>query len=67
MDCLYYNTKLIINGLGWDSKPLKEKSVNTYNKINVKSALMSIYDNLLANDVIAQKDMDLLHKWSLYF
>ena len=34
---------------------------------NVKSALMSIYDNLLANDVIAQKDIDLLHKWSSYF
>jgi FkbM family methyltransferase len=69
MDCLYYNTKLIINDVVWDSKPLKEVSVNTSDddKLNVKSALMSIYDNLLANDVIAQKDMDLLHKWSSYF
>lgn len=36
-------------------------------KLNVKSALMSIYDNLLANDVITQKDIDILHKWSSYF
>ena len=69
MDCLYYNTKLIINDLVWDSKPLKEILANTSDddKLNVKSSLMSIYDNLLANDVIAQKDIDLLHKWSSYF
>jgi FkbM family methyltransferase len=68
MDCLYYNTKLIINDLGWDSKPLREKSANTSDdKFNVKSALMTIYDNLLANNVIAQNDIDLLDKWSSYF
>jgi FkbM family methyltransferase len=69
MDCLYYNTKLIINDLVWDSKPLKEILANTSDddKLNVKSALMSIYDNLLANNVIAQNDIDLLDKWNSYF
>lgn len=50
----------IENQVNWDSNTAD-------NKLNVKSALMTIYDNLLANDVIAQKDIDLLHKWSSYF
>ena len=68
MDCLYYNTDLIKNfDLNWDKKNFKEILINTENKYNIKSMLLSIYDNLLVNNVITQKDIDILNKWNTYF
>ena len=40
--------------------------VNT-NITSVKQLLLLIYNNLLVNNVIAQKDIDILHKWNSYF
>ena len=65
-DCLYYNTTLIKdNDLNWDKKYFKE--VNPQNKCNIKDNLLSIYNNLLINDVITKKDIDILNKWNTYF
>jgi FkbM family methyltransferase len=66
-DCLYYNTDLIKDfDLNWDKKDLKEVSIKTENK-HIKSMLTSIYNNLLVNHVITQKDTDILNKWNTYF
>ena len=69
MDCLYYNTNLIKNfDLDWEKKVLKEVSVYTENNnLKVKDNLISIYNNLLVNNVIKQKDIDILNKWISYF
>ena len=37
------------------------------NIISIKEMLFLIYNNLLVNNVIAQKDIDILHKWNSYF
>jgi FkbM family methyltransferase len=67
-DCLFYNTNLIKNiDLNWDNKNFKEIIVKTENNSNVKSNLLSIYNNLLSNNVITQKDVDILDKWITYF
>jgi hypothetical protein len=39
----------------------------TENATSLKETMLVIYNNLLANDVITQKDIDILHKWSSYF
>ena len=36
-------------------------------KQDIKSILLSIYNNLLVNNVITQKDIDILNKWNTYF
>jgi len=37
------------------------------NITSVKELLFLIYNNLLVNNVIAQKDIDILNKWKTYF
>lgn len=37
------------------------------NITSVKELLVLIYNNLLVNNVIAQKDIDILNKWNTYF
>ncbi len=67
----------IVN-LNWDKKVLKEVLITTENISNdvksndvksndVKCNLLSIYNNLLVNNVITQKDIDILNKWITYF
>jgi len=34
---------------------------------SVKELLFIIYNNLLVNNIISQKDIDILHKWNNYF
>ena len=53
--------------LNWNKNNFKEILVNSKNKINVKFILLSIYNNLLCNNVITQKDIDILNKWITYF
>jgi hypothetical protein len=46
----------------------KLKVVNPTNiKPDIKPILLSIYNNLLVNNVITQKDIDILNKWNTYF
>lgn len=40
---------------------------NTENIQSVKELLFVIYNNLLVNNVIRQKDIDILNKWADYF
>ena len=40
---------------------------NIENITSVKQLLFLIYNNLLVNNVIIQKDIDILNKWSTYF
>jgi len=40
---------------------------NTENITSVKELLLKIYDNLLNNNVISQKDIDILIEWNTYF
>ncbi len=40
---------------------------NVVNTNSVKELLFSIYNNLLVNNVITQKDIDILNKWCSYF
>ena len=37
------------------------------NITSVKELLFLIYNNLLVNNVITQKDIDILNKWNTYF
>jgi len=37
------------------------------NTTSVKDLLLIIYHNLLVNNVIGQKDIDILNKWNSYF
>ena len=37
------------------------------NKTSVKEILLLIYNNLLLNGVITQKDIDILNRWIIYF
>jgi FkbM family methyltransferase len=68
MDCLYYNTNLIKNfDINWNKKDFKEIKEITGNKYNVQLMLISIYNNLLVNNVITEKDIDILNKWITYF
>ena len=69
MDCLYYNTHLIQNfDSNWDRKDFKEKLISEgYNKSELKYDLSNIYNNLLDNNVITQKDINILNKWITYF
>jgi hypothetical protein len=68
VDCLYYNTKLITNfDKNWDKSYLKPVQVKTESNSNLSSMLLSIYNNLLVNNVITQKDIDILNKWITYF
>jgi FkbM family methyltransferase len=68
LDCLYYNKNLITNfDFNWDKKNLKEILVKPENKCNVKSILLTIYNKLLVNNIIKQKDIDILNKWITYF
>ena len=65
--CLYFNTNLIKSfDSNWDHKIFKEKSV-CEDKFNVKDNLLSIYNNLLVNNIIKLQDMDVLNKWITYF
>jgi hypothetical protein len=48
----------------WDKKIFVEIYPK---KINVKDQLLIIYNNLLENKVITQKDIDILNKWMDYF
>jgi len=67
-DCLYYNKDLIKNfDLNWDKKIFKEVLIAAENKYSIKSMIISIYNNLLVNKVITQKDIDVLNKWNTYF
>jgi hypothetical protein len=68
-DCLYYNINLIQNfDFNWHKKNFKEVLINTENKSNeIKSLLLSIYNNLLVNNIITQKDINILNKWNNYF
>jgi hypothetical protein len=34
---------------------------------SIKDVLLLIYNNLLLNNVITQKDIDILNKWNTYF
>ena len=46
----------------------KLKVVNSTNiKPDIKPILLSIYNNLLVNNVITQKDINILNKWNTYF
>ena len=64
-DCLYYNTKIIKNiNLYWNKLEKKIKSVSS---IYQKELLVSIYKNLLDNNVIKQLDIQILNKWLEYF
>ena len=40
---------------------------NIENITSVKQLLFLIYNNLFVNDIITQKDIDILNKWSTYF
>ena len=40
---------------------------NTEKITSVKELLFLIYNNLLVNNVITQKDIDVLNKWNTYF
>ena len=40
---------------------------NIENITSVKQLLFLIYNNLLVNNVITQKDINILNKWSTYF
>lgn len=40
---------------------------NIQNITSVKELLFIIYDNLLVNNIITQKDVDILNKWMTYF
>ena len=40
---------------------------NTDGITSVKELLFIIYNNLLTNNVITQKDIDILHTWTIYF
>ena len=40
---------------------------NIENITSVKQLLFLIYNNLLVNNVITQKDIDILNKWGTYF
>jgi hypothetical protein len=53
-----------INDINWDKKVFKEIKENKY---NVSPILLSIYNNLLLNNVIKEKDIDILNKWITYF
>jgi len=44
-----------------------ENDIGNTNITSVKQLLLLIYNNLLVNNVIAQKDIDILHKWNSYF
>lgn len=68
-DCLYYNTNLIKNfDLNWDRKLFKEKLINNEkNETKVIDDLLHIYNDLLINNVITQKDIDILDGWISYF
>ena len=41
--------------------------INTENNSTVNNMLLSIYNNLLVNNVITKKDIDILNKWITYF
>jgi hypothetical protein len=51
----------------WNKKNFKEISCKHEKKSNVKDILSSIYNNLLENKVITQKDIDILNVWNSYF
>ena len=41
---------------------------NNLENVNfIKELLLIIYNNLLINNVITQKDIDILNKWNSYF
>jgi hypothetical protein len=40
---------------------------NIGNTINIKELLLLIYNNLLVNKIITQKDIDILNSWITYF
>ena len=40
---------------------------NIGNITSIKELLFLIYNNLLVNNIITQKDMDILNKWNTYF
>ena len=40
---------------------------NIENTCSLKEILFLIYNNLLVNNVITQKDIDILNKWITYF
>jgi|UniRef100_A0A6C0LY19 hypothetical protein len=68
----YKNIDLNWTDLDWNfydySIKSKLKVVNpTDIKPDIKSILQSIYNNLLVNNVITQKDIDILNKWNTYF
>jgi hypothetical protein len=65
---VFNNKNLIKNfDFNWDKKNFKEILVKPENKCNIKSTLVSIYNKLLINDIIKQKDIDILDKWISYF
>ena len=54
--------------LNWDLKVFEEKLIGEEcNKPKVQDHLLTIYNNLLVNNVITQKDIDILNKWITYF
>lgn len=50
-----------------NEKILKYIEKNTINTTSAKELLCVIYNNLLANKVIKQNDIDILNKWNTYF
>lgn len=63
--CLYYNKNIIR-----DFKPYWRKEYNLELEISVeyiKELLKTIYEKLLDNKIIKEKDIDILNKWIKYF
>jgi hypothetical protein len=50
-----------------NEKILKYIENNIENTTSVKETLLLIYNNLLLNGVITQKDIDILNRWIIYF
>ena len=69
-DCLFYNTNLIHKfDSNWNKKEFSEILITDEKKqdSNIKQLLPAIYKNLLSNNVITQKDINVLNKWITYF
>uniref|UniRef100_A0A6C0J651 Methyltransferase FkbM domain-containing protein n=1 Tax=viral metagenome TaxID=1070528 RepID=A0A6C0J651_9ZZZZ len=65
-DCLYYNKNIIqkCKKKIWDHKNFKKVNIS---KSYIKDLLRIIYNNLLKNKVITQKDIEILNVWFNYF
>ena len=64
---MYIHNETILNYIENNIDDINSVNVNSVNVNSVNKILISIYNNLLINNVITQKDIDILNKWITYF